>query len=84
MDCPTPFKLCYQSPSDARRAIRNMLARNKKGKGEALPPHSYKCQCGGYHITTQRRPRKQSAACSTPRQWRQARTAAVEEEWWSA
>ena len=60
-ECPTPFKVFYESPREARQeASRIDSGRKKRKKVAYTPSHAYKCECGGYHLTTQRKSRQRA------------------------
>jgi hypothetical protein len=62
-DCPTPYKLKFESRWEARKAaieITQRISYRKKGrasKGKRVSrrsPAVYECSCRGYHLATRR------------------------------
>ena len=62
-DCPTPFKLRFDSRWEARQAAIDIAKRfadkrkTGRGKGKTVSkrtPAVYECACRGYHLATKR------------------------------
>lgn len=63
-DCPTPFKLRFESRWEARQAaldIAERMAQKRKARGgkskrtvSKRTPGVYECSCRGYHLVTRK------------------------------
>ncbi|ABE67723.1 hypothetical protein Wildcat_143 [Mycobacterium phage Wildcat] len=49
MTCPNPYKEAFSTKAQAKKAIRDMERRARRGKGKARPMQVYHCQCGYFH-----------------------------------
>lgn len=45
--CPTPWKIRYDSRSDAKSAVQSWSTRKLKGQ-----LHAYSCPCGCWHLSS--------------------------------
>ena len=48
--CPSPYKEAFPSMNAARKVVRQMQGRTKRGKSHSLAQEPYKCHCGEYHL----------------------------------
>lgn len=48
--CPCSYKEAFPSMGAARKVVRNMQVRTKRGKSHSLAQEPYRCNCGQYHL----------------------------------
>lgn len=53
MTCPHPRKRRYRSALDAKIALAGSSANPTRGGGN-VEVRYYRCQCGGWHLTSQK------------------------------
>lgn len=53
--CPSAYKEAFPSMGAARKVVREMRVRTKRGKSHSLAQVPYKCNCGEYHLAYPKR-----------------------------
>lgn len=48
--CPCTYKDTFESMGAARKVVKQMRGRTKRGKSHSLAQVPYKCNCGGFHL----------------------------------
>lgn len=53
--CASPYKESFPSMGAARKVVRQMQRRSKRGKSHSLAQTPYRCNCGEFHLAYPKR-----------------------------